>query len=82
VPLVGGPQIFGDRPVADCNSRVRLGNRRDACSCKGEPAPILAPDRPASPGGVPLDPEKGDLLGGAGAASSADGMDDRLILSG
>lgn len=39
-PLVGGPQMLGERPSLPCSSRVRLGNSLEACSCNGEPAPF------------------------------------------
>lgn len=81
MPLVGGPQIFGDRPFVDCSSRVRLGNKREVCSCRGEPAPILALDRLASPDGVPFPPEKGDLLEGMDDGSGMGGKEDRLRFS-
>lgn len=81
VPLVGGPQIFGERPLADCSSRVRLGKSLEVWSCRGEPAPILALDRPESPVGVPFAPENGDLLVG-GFDGSIGGKDARLRFSG
>lgn len=81
MPLVGGPQILGDRPFADCSSRVRLGNRREVCSCRGEPAPILAPERLASPEGVPLPPENGDLLEGMDEGSAMGGREERFRFS-
>lgn len=81
VPLVGGPHILGDKPLADCSSRVRFGKSRAVWSCKGEPAPILAPDRLARPVGVPLAPEKGDLLDGMLAASDMVGRDPRFRFS-
>ena len=78
VPLVGGPHILGDRPFADCNSLVRFGNRRDVCSFKGEPAPILALDKLLRPAAEDLLPEKGDFAEGIVEASGAGAMEERL----
>src|SRR5256885_8514549 len=43
-PLVGGPQIFEDKPSPRAwSSRVRFGNNLAAGSCRGEPAPNRVP---------------------------------------
>jgi hypothetical protein len=78
VPLVGGPQMLGDSPFADCNSRVRFGKSRDVCSCNGEPAPILALDKLVSPAAVDLLPVKGDLEEGMVEGSAAGAIEERF----
>ena len=80
VPLVGGPQILGEREVWDCNSRVRLGNSREACSWRGEPAPTLALDKPARPD-EDLAPPNGDFVAGTETGSVRGGSPERLMLS-
>lgn len=78
MPLVGGPQMFGDKPVADWSSLVRFGKRREACSCDGEPAPILAVDILLSPGPVDLLLVKGDLEEGMEEGSETGAMEERF----
>jgi hypothetical protein len=73
--------MFGVSPVWDCSSRVRLGNSREACSCRGEPAPTRALDRPASPE-EDLAPPKGDLLVGIEGGSVMGLSPDKLMLRG
>ncbi len=80
VPLVGGPQILGEIPACDCSSRVRLGNSLEACSCRGEPAPTLAPDKPAS-ADEGLAPPKGDFVVGIDEGSVIGFSPDRFMLS-
>jgi hypothetical protein len=74
--------MLGDRPLADCSSRVRFGKRRAVWSCKGEPAPILAPDRLARPVGVDFAPENGDLVDGIVDGSEMLGRDARFRFKG
>ena len=81
MPLVGGPQILGERPVADCSSLVRLGKRREVCSCEGEPAPILALDKLPRPTDVGLLPVKGDLEEGIVEGSEMGAIEERFRCS-
>ena len=81
LPVVGGPQMLGDSPLADCNSLVRLGNSRCPCSCKGEPAPTLAPDKLLSPDADGLGPVKGDFEVGMEEGSVRGAMEERLWFS-
>ena len=75
---MGGPQILGDKPVADCSSLVRLGNKREVCSCEGDPAPILAPDRLPRPAAEDLLPENGDLEEGIDEGSGIGAIEDKF----
>lgn len=70
--------MLGERPLADCNSLVRFGKRRDAWSCKGEPAPILALDKPPRPAVVGLLPVKGDFEGGIDEGSVTGAIEDKF----
>ena len=80
VPLVGGPQIFEVKVFCDCSSRVRLGNSLEPCSCRGEPAPTLAFDRPVNADDDLVAP-KGDFVVGIEEGSVIVLKPDRLILS-
>ncbi len=79
-PLVGGPQILGEREDCDCSSRVRLGKSREACSWRGEPAPTLALDSPARPD-EDLATPKGDFVVGIPLGSVIEVNPDRFMFS-
>ena len=78
VPLVGGPQMLGDKPLADCNSRVRFGKRRDVWSCNGEPAPIRALDKLLRPAAVDLLLVNGDFEDGIDEGSETGAIEERF----
>ena len=88
-PLVGGPQMLGDKPSPRvCSSRVRFGNSLVAWSCKGEPAPNRIPPTAELEGPMIFAPEKADFMEAPAVGSTGDVLevDDsdggRLLLGG
>ena len=75
-PLVGGPQILGDKPSPRvCSSRVRFGNSLVAWSCKGEPAPNRMPPTAALEEPMTFGPEKTDFMDEPAVGSMGEVLD-------
>ena len=75
-PLVGGPQILGDKPSPRvCSSRVRFGNSLVAWSCKGEPAPNRIPPTAALEDPTTFGPEKTDFMDEPAVGSTGEVLD-------
>jgi hypothetical protein len=75
-PLVGGPQILGDKPSPLVwSSRVRFGNSLATWSCRGEPAPNRVPPSAELGGPMMFAPPKTDFIEVPAVASIGDVLD-------